>query len=49
MSRCKTCGFRYSPKCPDCRKRFHNQFKDMMKDKYLNEYVMFQNIGTNSF
>jgi len=49
MPRCKTCGFIYSPKCPDCKKRFHNQFKDMIKDKQFNEYVMFQNVDTNSF
>jgi len=47
--KCKTCGFRYSPKCPVCRERFHNKFKDIMKDTRLNEYLMVQKINTKDY
>jgi len=49
MPKCKTCGYRYSAKCPECRKRFHNKFKYMLNEMNPNEYVMFQSINTNSY
>ena len=49
MPRCKTCGYRYSLKCPDCKKRFHNKFQKKLKFMRPNEYVQFQSVKTDSF
>lgn len=48
-SKCKTCGFKYSPKCPTCRKRMNNKFQKKIEGKPLTEYVMIQNIDSNSY
>ena len=49
MPKCKTCGYRYSAKCPDCRRRSHKKFTDMLKEITLDEHVRFQKINTNSY
>jgi len=41
---CKTCGYVNSPKCPDCRKRNHNKFQEIVKGMQPNEYQQFQSI-----
>jgi sugar-specific transcriptional regulator TrmB len=48
-SKCKTCGFKFSPHCPTCQKRNHRKFQKIIKGRRLSEYVWFQNINTSSY
>jgi len=48
-SKCKTCGHIYSHKCPDCRKRYHNEFQEKLKGMRPNEYLQFQSVKTDSY
>jgi len=48
-SKCKTCGFKFSPHCPICQKRNHRKFQKIIKGRRLSEYVWFQNINTSSY
>lgn len=46
-SKCKTCGFKFSPRCPTCKKRNHKKFKRMIKGKPLGKYMWIQNLDAN--